>query len=487
MDLNASICNVCQKGATLFCSCEIPLVILCETCVSSHMSKRKGLPHEVYGLESYNYYSVPGYKEALARRMQSPGTKQIREVLGEIDQLKQEVTSVIEVMTTKLVEHGQTLLRELEELKTAVEADLQQGEEEMKAAIYLLSPQLSSPIAKVLWQAGPEKPVLMTCQSNLQNWVVACEGLLFSAVISMQIELDGYQPSFAISHVAELSPTRTVSVYYSPRDVITEGIQSVLSHNLPPLSSLDRTPILRRGPIRLENEEFYLGDWNQNHQMHGYGQWWGPAGEMYEGEWKCGLREGRGKSVAASGEEYEGLWVVNEKEGFGCLRDKCGSEYVGVFERGRKEKFGRIQYGDSNAALYYIGGFAQDSFSGLGSLWLRSGAQYSGGFKAGLKHGGGMMYWPLEGMYAGGFARDTSHGMGCYCWENGNVYDGQWVNGVMEGCGKLMVRGESYEGGWRAGEKFGQGVERKASGKEKKVVYSRSSGSALSTNFSTSP
>jgi len=484
MDLNASICNVCQRGATLFCSCEVPLVFLCETCVSSHMSKRKGLPHEIYGLESYSFYSIPGYKEALAGRMQSPGTKQIREVLGEIDLLKQEVARVIAEMTAKICEHGKTLTQELEELRTAVEADLKQGEEEMKAAIYLSNPQLCSPIAKVLWQASAENPVLMTCQTNLQDWVVACEAVLFSAVINMQIELEGYQPTFAISHTAELSSARTVCVYYSPRDVLPEESQAGLSPSPPSLSSLDRTPIVKRGPIQLENGEFYLGYWNPAHQMHGFGQKWGSDG-LYDGEWKWGLREGRGKSVN-SGEEYEGSWVGNEKHGFGCLRDKDGNEYVGVFEGGRKEKFGHMQYGDSSASLYYIGGFVQDSFSGLGSLWLRSGVQYSGGFKGGLKHGGGMIYWPQGGMYAGGFAHDTLHGMGCYCWESGDMYDGQFVNGIREGNGKMIVWGESYEGGWRAGEKHGKGIQRKANGKEKKVTYSRSKGSAISTRFNLS-
>jgi len=66
------------------------------------------------------------------------------------------------------------------------------------------------------------------------------------------------------------------------------------------------------------------------------------------------------------------------------------------------------------------------------------------------------------------------------------MYDGQFVNGIREGNGKMIVWGESYEGGWRAGEKHGKGIQRKANGKEKKVSYSRSKGSAISTRFNLS-
>ena len=40
---------------------------------------------------------------------------------------------------------------------------------------------------------------------------------------------------------------------------------------------------------------------------------------MYEGEWKAGKREGRGKCTWASGAVYEGEWKADKREGRGKM------------------------------------------------------------------------------------------------------------------------------------------------------------------------
>lgn len=433
------------------------------------MTKHRGLPHEIYGLESYSFYAIPGYKEALLKRMQSPGPRQIKEILAEIDLLKEEVARVTETLVAKITEHGQTVIRELEDLKAAAEADIREGEEEMRAAIYLLGPQLRSPIAKALWEASGQKPVLMTCRTNIQDWIKACDALIFSAVINMQVELTDYRPKFAVSHISQLRSSQKVFVYYSSKDMLSYECQANLSKKPLFQNPVDLTPTAKRGPIQLKDGEYYIGDWNPANEMHGIGQWLSASGEVYEGQWKCGLRQGQGNEVSSIGEVYEGSWIQNMKSGFGSMKYNCGSEYIGNFSRGRKEQFGRIHYGDSSAVLCYIGEFLNDNLSGAGCLWWRSGAQYSGSFEKGMKKGSGVMYWPEGDIYIGNFAEDLIHGSGRYYWQEGCAYDGEWAGGKKDGTGKMTASGASYEGGWKEDKKYGEGIERNARGKQKKV------------------
>ena len=50
--------------------------------------------------------------------------------------------------------------------------------------------------------------------------------------------------------------------------------------------------------------------------------------EWYEGEWRRGLRHGRGTAHYTSGECYVGEWVDGERKGVGSLAHKPGARLV---------------------------------------------------------------------------------------------------------------------------------------------------------------
>ena len=42
-------------------------------------------------------------------------------------------------------------------------------------------------------------------------------------------------------------------------------------------------------------------------------------GDKYEGDWKVGKREGKGKQVYANGNVYDGEWSDDKRQGLGML------------------------------------------------------------------------------------------------------------------------------------------------------------------------
>ena len=142
-------------------------------------------------------------------------------------------------------------------------------------------------------------------------------------------------------------------------------------------------------------------------------------GDYYEGDFKNGLRHGKGIMVEQNGaRKYEGTWVLSQKEGKG------------------KEIFAN---GDR-----YIGEYSRDRFNGEGELVTRGGT-YTGSFKDGLRDGFGTMQFRTNCRYEGFWVKGRMNGKGLYIWPDTRKYEGQWENGERTGMGILtQVNGEKY-------------------------------------------
>ena len=55
-------------------------------------------------------------------------------------------------------------------------------------------------------------------------------------------------------------------------------------------------------------------------------------GAVYDGQWKFGLRHGKGKQVWKDGSYYEGYWKNNQAHGQGRLIHSDGDLYDGAWE-----------------------------------------------------------------------------------------------------------------------------------------------------------
>ncbi len=89
-----------------------------------------------------------------------------------------------------------------------------------------------------------------------------------------------------------------------------------------------------------------------------------PNGDVYEGGWKNGLREGAGTYTYANGDVYFGSWISNRKNSLNASYT-CKGHYR------------------------YCGPFKDDKFDGYAKMKLDSGMEFEGYFKDGLREGEG--------------------------------------------------------------------------------------------------
>ncbi len=126
-----------------------------------------------------------------------------------------------------------------------------------------------------------------------------------------------------------------------------------------------------------------------------------PSGDIYEGHWKDGNREGYGTLTTFSSkvkgnadsfmEIYTGDWRNDLKEGSGCQKFATGVTYCGDFKNNLHDGWGKIVF--------------------------PSGKYYEGSFKSGMRHGKG----------------HVSYGKDDYC-------QGIWCNNKKCGCFKFTFK-----------------------------------------------
>ena len=71
-------------------------------------------------------------------------------------------------------------------------------------------------------------------------------------------------------------------------------------------SEIDDPDIIELGPYEFENMAVYIG------------------------QWKNGLRHGKGKQLWNDGSIYEGCWLENTANGYGRLIHSDGDVYLGI-------------------------------------------------------------------------------------------------------------------------------------------------------------
>lgn len=103
-----------------------------------------------------------------------------------------------------------------------------------------------------------------------------------------------------------------------------------------------------------------------------------PNGDVYDGEFAEGVRQGKGKYTYGTGEApdryegyqaYLGQWFKNEKHGIGKMFYSSKGEYFGIF--------------------FYTGNFVNGKRNGEGMFTYVNKDIYSGNWKNGKKHGTG--------------------------------------------------------------------------------------------------
>ena len=179
--------------------------------------------------------------------------------------------------------------------------------------------------------------------------------------------------------------------------------------------------------IRFEDGAVYVGSVVKG-KPDGFGKCTFSNGVCYEGEWKNGVKHGKGYETYDNG-YFKGEWVDGNRTGYGEHCWKNGTVYVGDVLNGVPH--------------------------GKGKLTLPVGCSYDGEWKNGKKHGSGLYLWPSGARYVGDFVDDERTGKGEYVFTDGSKYVGEFKNGQFNGAGKFTdVKGKTSSGNWKDGKQL---------------------------------
>lgn len=225
-------------------------------------------------------------------------------------------------------------------------------------------------------------------------------------------------------------------------------------------------------PVEFKNGNVYRGNWNDKIEMEGYGQyylkeekvlaegvWRGgflefarvflPGGDIYEGQFKNSIFNGKGKLLSKNGEIYEGDFVNGEKTGECIYLFPDGTVYKGHIESGIFNGKGQIKWSNG---IDYEGDFEGSTLCGNGVIKNLDGEKYEGGFEKNKFEGKGKFVFDNGDVYEGEFENGKKKGNGVYKRNDGFLYEGEWLNDLPHGIGKISIKGNVAKCSWRNGE-----------------------------------
>ena len=167
------------------------------------------------------------------------------------------------------------------------------------------------------------------------------------------------------------------------------------------------------------------------------------GGDVFEGYFQNGKKNGHGKYIWADGTVYDGEWKDGRRCGYGVLTSAKGWTYEGEWKDSRMSGQGRYTFAPGS---YYEGTLENGNFEGRGKR------VYDGG-----------------DVYEGQWHEDKRSGHGTYTWADGDTFEGEWKDDKRCGHGKLTLYGKvpgtgevyvkrSYDGGWLDSKEHGHGV-----------------------------
>ncbi len=150
-------------------------------------------------------------------------------------------------------------------------------------------------------------------------------------------------------------------------------------------------------------------------------------GTRYEGGVRDGNPDGRGIMIFPNGDIYDGEFANGKRNGTGTFKFHDGTKYTGQFE--------------------------DDFYNGHGTMTFPNGNVYDGQFRHGKYDGQAVFTFSDGAKYEGEFKNDVYNGHGVMTFANGDVYDGQFQNGKYNGQGRFIYHdGRRQEGFWVDGK-----------------------------------
>lgn len=197
--------------------------------------------------------------------------------------------------------------------------------------------------------------------------------------------------------------------------------------------------------VKISKGVYYQGEW-KNQKRSGLGFLVEKDGSKYIGNFKDGLKDGKGRLIWPNGDYYEGGFKNNEIHGKGKIFATDGSVVSGKFKMGDLDGDGMQSWKNGSN---YTGSFKKLQKNGYGELVLPNHSQYKGHFKNGAFHGRGILKYDDGKVYDGEWKNGKMNGFGKFKWPNGKFYEGQYVNDKKNGVGKMVYPDKKiYNGEW---------------------------------------
>ena len=152
-------------------------------------------------------------------------------------------------------------------------------------------------------------------------------------------------------------------------------------------------------------------------------------GNIYDGDWKDDVRNGKGKYTWINGDIYDGDWKDDKRNGKGKYTWVDGNIFEGDWKDDKRN--GKGKYTWVNGDLYE-GDWKDDKKNGEGKLIWASGDVYNGSWLLGIKSGQGEMSYKNGTSYSGEWANDLPNGQGEFLQTDGKVLNGKFINGVFQ-------------------------------------------------------
>lgn len=178
-------------------------------------------------------------------------------------------------------------------------------------------------------------------------------------------------------------------------------------------------------------------------------------GDLFEGYFINGKKNGRGKYTWANGDVYDGMWKDDKRTGRGRISWSNGAFFDGEWLDGTMTE-GKYSFADGSV---YEGSFKNGKYDGYGKRIFKDGEKYEGQWHDGKKHGHGTCTWTNGDSYEGEWKDNQMSGQGRYTFASGSYYEGTLENDSFEGNGKrVYASGDVYEGQWHEDKRSGHGT-----------------------------
>lgn len=175
-------------------------------------------------------------------------------------------------------------------------------------------------------------------------------------------------------------------------------------------------------------------------------------GDLFEGYFLNGKKNGRGKYIWANGNVYDGNWVDGKCTGKGRITWSSGASFDGEWKDNQMSE-GKYSFADGSV---YEGSFKNGKYDGYGKRIYKDGEKYEGQWHDDKKHGHGTCTWANGDTYEGDWKDGKRCGYGEQTFESGSKYFGWWKDNDYHGFGRFVfASGSENVGEFKNGNENG--------------------------------